>query len=147
MTRFLCLLVTLVMVGAPGSSATAAEMTFQLVNDSDRVLSFKLFSRAESRQQWPAKTKAFAIKPDSAIQQIKITCEDGEQICWGAWVTVQSVSREIIGAAGERATHTSTHSRGAGERGQRTCESCCHICTDGALVPATMLHDPKPGAR
>ena len=125
----------------------AAEMTFQLVNDSDRALNFKLFSRGESRQQWPAKTKAFSVKPDSAVQQIKITCEEGEQICWGAWMTVQTVSGEMVGASGARATRTSTHSTGAGERGQRNCEHCCHICKDGALVPATTLRDSKPGAK
>ena len=138
--------VAVVLLSAFSTPATAAEMTFQLVNDTERALNLKLFSRSESRQQWPSKTKAFSIKPDSAVQQLKITCEEGEQVCWGAWMTVQSVSGEI-GSGGQRETRTSTYSTGVGERGQRTCERCCHICKDGALTPATTLRDPDAAAK
>ncbi len=125
----------------------AAEMTFQLVNDTERALNFKLFSRGESRQEWPSKTKAYSIKPEAAVQQVKITCEASEQICWGAWMRVQSESGEIKGPNGQRATHSSSYRAGAGERGQRSCEHCCHVCTDGVVVPPTKLRDPNPGAR
>ena len=140
-------LTVFVIASVLAAPAAAAEMTFQLVNDTERALNFKLFSRGDSRQQWPSKTKAYSINPDTAVQQVKITCEAGEQICWGAWMKVQSVSGEIRGANGERETRSSTHSTGAGERGQRSCEHCCHVCTDGAVVPATKLRDPNPGAR
>ena len=93
------------------ASAAASEMTIQLVNDTDRSLNLKLFSRGESRQEWPSKTKAFSVKPDTAVQQIKITCEEGEQICWGAWQIVQEIHGEI-GAAGQRATRTSKYYSG-----------------------------------
>lgn len=125
----------------------AAEMTFQLVNDSDRPLSLKLFSRAESHQQWPSKTKFYTIRPDAAVQQLKITCEDGEEICWGAWVIVQEVSGEMQGVEGKRSTRTTRYTAGAGERGTRPCERCCHVCKDGALTPPTALRDPNPVAR
>jgi hypothetical protein len=126
--------------------AAAAEMTFQLVNDTDRSLNLKLFSKSESHQQWPSKTRAYAIKPDAAVQPIKITCEEGEQICWGAWMTVQSVSGEV-GAGGQRPTRTTKYSAGAGERGQRSCTRCCHVCKDGALTPPMKLRDPDPNAK
>ncbi len=127
--------------------AMAAEMTFQITNDTERALNLKFFSRAESRQEWPSKTKAFSVRPEFAAQQIKINCEEGEQICWGAWMTVQSVSGEIVGPSGQRATRTSKFSTGAGERGLRTCERCCHICMDGAMTPVKTLRDPQPGAK
>ena len=126
--------------------AVASEMTFQLINDSERSLNLKLFSRSDSRQQWPSKTKAFSVKPDAARQAIKITCEEGEQICWGAWMTVQNVSGEV-GSSGARATHTTKFTFGAGERGQRSCERCCHICKDGAITPVIKMRDPDPGAQ
>ena len=128
------------------TSSLSAEMTFQLINDTDRSLNLKLFSRGESRQQWPSRTKAFAIRPDAAAQQIKITCEEGEQICWGAWMTVQNVSGEV-GAGGQRATVIKGYTAGAGERGQRSCERCCHVCKDGALTPARTLRDPDHNAK
>ena len=149
MNRLISLLVamTALWLGTFSTPSTAAEMTFQLINDTDRALNLKLFSRSESRQQWPSKAKAFSIKPDAAVQQVKIKCEEGEQICWGAWLTVQSVSGEIVGPAGERATRTSTYSTGTGERGLRTCERCCHICKEGALTPVTTLREPDPAAK
>ena len=139
--------ITFVCLSALSLSATAVEMTIQFTNDTERALNLKLFSRAESRQEWPSRTKAFSVRPDSAVQQIKITCEEGEQICWGAWMTVQSVSGEIVGASGQRATHTSKYMTGVGDRGQRTCERCCYICKDGAVMPVATLRDPEPGAK
>lgn len=130
-----------------GRPVAAAEMTFQLINDSDRPLSLKLFSRAESHQQWPSKTKAYSIRPDAAVQQLKITCEEGEEICWGAWVTVQEVSGEMQGTDGKRSTRTTRYTAGTGERGTRPCERCCHICKDGALTPVSALRDPNPSAK
>ena len=130
-----------------GATASGAELTFQLVNDTERPLSLKFFSRAESHQEWPSKTKAYTIRPDAAVQQLKLTCEEGEQICWGAWETVQVVANEITGPAGQRATRTHKYSTGAGERGLRTCERCCNICKDGALTPVATLRDPNPDAK
>ena len=128
--------------------AIAAEMTFQMINDSERAINLKLFSDGETHQQWPSKTKAYLVKPDTAVQQIKISCEEGEKICWGAWMKVQSVSGEIVGPNGERRlTRNVTHNVGVGERGQRTCEKCCHICKDGTLVPATTLRDPNSAGK
>lgn len=149
MNRLISLTVAIVVVWLSvfSASASAAEMTFQIVNNTDRPLSMKLFSRAESHQEWPSKTKAFSVRPDAKPQQLQITCEEGEQICWGAWVTVQTVSGEIVGANGQRATRTSKFTFGAGERGLRECEKCCHICKDGALVPIARLGDPSPTAR
>ena len=102
--------ITFVCLSALSLSATAVEMTIQFTNDTERALNLKLFSRAESRQEWPSRTKAFSVRPDSAVQQIKITCEEGEQICWGAWMTVQSVSGEIVGASGQPSSPTTSDS-------------------------------------
>jgi hypothetical protein len=149
MNRLSCLLRSIAIAGvcALCMSVTAADMTFQLINDSDRLMSFKFFSRAESRQQWPSRTNAFSISPDAAAQPIKISCTEGELICWGAWITVTNTAREIVGAAGDRAATSSTYSTGVGERGLRVCESCCHICKDGALLPAISLREGGQAAK
>jgi hypothetical protein len=127
--------------------ANAAEMTFQFINNTDRALNVRLFSRAESHQQWPSKTKAYSVRPDAAPQQLKISCEEGEQICWGAWVTVKKESGELRGQEGQRETVTRKFSAGAGERGLRPCEKCCHVCKDGALTSVGKFGDPEPAAR
>ena len=131
----------IVALNAFSAPATAEEMTFQMVNDTEFALNFKLFSHGESRRQWPSKTKAYLINPGTDARQIKIDCDDGEKICWGAWTKVQNVSGEIAGPNGERRTHRTNFNAGVGERGQRTCERCCHVCKDGALVPAITLRD------
>lgn len=129
---------------APGH---AADMTFQLINDTERQLSLKFFSRGDSRQEWPSKTKSYVIRPDPAVQQMKLTCEEGEQICWGAWMTVQSQSGEIYGASGQRTTHTGKVQYGTGERGVRPCEYCCHVCKDGLLTRIVKMSGPPNDAK
>ena len=143
MNRLICLfgalaVVCMSMFSAP---ATAADFTFQIINDTERALNLKLFSRSDSHQQWPSKTKAFSIRPNGdSVQQLKISCEEGEQICWGAWMTVESVSGEV-GPGGKRATRISNYQGGVGERGQRTCERCCHVCKQDALTPVMKLRE------
>jgi len=138
----------MIVMGAGFTSlpSVAAEMSFQVINDTDRPLNMKLFSRGESRQQWPSKTRAYSIRPDAAVQQITITCEEGEQVCWGAWLTVQTESGEVNNA-GKRDTRTTQRRAGAGENGQRSCTSCCHVCKNGTQTPVAYLRDPNPDAR
>lgn len=129
-----------------GTLASAAEMTFQLINDTERSLSMKLFSRSESHQEWPSKTKAYSLRPDEAVQQLKISCTPEEQICWGAWLAVQRVTGDI-GSDGKRPTRTKKYVAGAGDRGTRPCARCCHVCKDGAMTPVVKLNDPDHQAR
>jgi hypothetical protein len=122
----------------PAAAEPSAEVTFQFVNDTSRALNLKLFSRGESLTQWPAKTKAYSLRPAEAVQQLKIKCVEGENICWGAWATVQSVSGEMMGTSG-RSTSVSTMVAGVGEKGIRECADCCHVCKPGLLTPAKRL--------
>ena len=140
MNRLIYLFVAIMFVGlgAWGTPATSAEMTFQLINDAEWEVNMKLFSRGDSRQEWPSRSKAYSLRPDAAVQQIKISCEAGEPICWGTWRTVQSVSGEV-GADGQRTTRSTKYLAGAGDRGTRSCENCCHVCTDGKLTPVYRL--------
>ena len=126
--------------------ASAADMTFQFINDTDRPLSLKLFSRGESLQQWPSKSKVYTVRPDAAVQQLKIICTEEEPICWGAWMAVENVSGEI-GADGKRATRTTKYVAGVGDRGVRPCTTCCHVCKPGTLTPVAKLNDPGYQAR
>lgn len=113
-------------------SVHAAEVTFQLINDTQRALNLKVFSRGESKRVWPAQSKAYSLRPNEAMQQLKIDCTEGEKICWGAWATQRVVHGAITGS--QRPTQTFTKQYGAGERGLREAEYACTICKDGALA-------------
>lgn len=118
----------------------AAEFTFQFINNNERPINLKLFARGESQQEWPTKTKFYSLKPESAVQQLKISCEEGTQICWGAWIVEQTESGEI-GASGKRNVRSGKLMFGAGERGTRSCPHCCHVCKVDASTPIIKLHD------
>ena len=127
------LLLILTSLGAT-SQSIAAEMTFQIVNDTERDLNLKLFSHGESGQHWPGKTRAYSVRPDAAVQRLKIECEEGEKICWGAWVTVQAISGPIAGPNGERNSRTGTVQLGVGKNNSKQCEYCCQVCKDGTTT-------------
>jgi hypothetical protein len=117
------------------SKSIAAEMTFQIVNNTEHELSLKLFSHGASGQHWPGKTRAYSVRPDAAVQRLKIECEEGEKVCWGAWVTVQTLSGPIVGPNGERSSRISTTQLGVGKNNSKPCEYCCHVCKDGTMTP------------
>ena len=121
----------------------AADFPFQFVNDSERDVSIKLFSRAGTHREWPSKTKSYSIRPNAAVQELKIDCDEGEQICWGAWATVQSAS----GMIGQRDVRAIKFLSGAGDRGIRACTDCCHVCKGGEKSPVAKLGDPETWER
>jgi hypothetical protein len=129
---FIVIFLALAMLISTSRTGHAVEMTFQFVNDTERDLSLKLFSRGESGTHWPGKTRAFSVRPDTAVQQLKIDCVEGEKICWGAWVVTQSVSGQI-NRSGERNTRTGTDNYGVGQRNLRECEQCCQVCKGGEM--------------
>ncbi len=140
---FVCMASGIASASEAKAKATAAaepnaEATFQFLNDTGRALNLKLFSRGESLAQWPAKTKAYSLRPAEAVQQLKIKCVEGENVCWGAWMTVQSVSGEMVGTSG-RTTYTATMNAGVGQKGIRDCADCCHVCKAGLVTPVARL--------
>ena len=124
----------------------AAELTFQFINNNERPINLKLFARGESQQEWPSKTRFYSLKPESAVQQLKISCEEGTQICWGAWIVEQTESGEI-GASGKRNVRSGKLMFGAGERGTRSCLHCCHVCKADASTPIIKLDDSGNNAK
>ncbi len=127
-------------------TAQAADLTFQFINNNERPIHMKLFARGESQQEWPSKTKFYSIKPDTAVQQLKISCEEGAQICWGAWIVEYTESGEI-GASGKRNVRSGKLMFGAGERGTRSCSHCCHVCKADGSTPIIKLDDSGNNAK
>lgn len=126
-----------VAVFLPPAPAVAAEFTFLFVNDTQRTLALKLFSRGESLRQWPSRTRAYTVKPDAEVQALKIDCDEGEKVCWGAWTGGQPAG--TIGGSHRREGRSTLSVAGAGDRGMEACADCCHVCKDGGKSPVAKL--------
>jgi hypothetical protein len=120
------------------AGAKPGEVVFQIANNTQRSVAMKLFSRGESKQVWPSQSRAFSLRPDSAVQQLKFSCTEGENICWGAWFAATSESGEIHGD--RRQTSHMKVQFGVGDRGMRDCQACCFVCKAG-----TMTHEYRIG--
>lgn len=100
------------------TSATAPvtrSIAVTIVNNSEREMHAKLFARG-SNQQWPSIGRAYVVPPAGQSHVFKIECQEGEQICYGAWV--------------DRARRR--HEFGSGARGLISCERCCRVCEANA---------------
>jgi hypothetical protein len=122
---------------ADATPSSSTGMTFQFINNTQRALNLKVFSRGESKQVWPGQTRAYSLRPDSAIQQLKIDCADGERVCWGAWATREELGAQIKGDSRDKRTVTSNY--GVGPRGMRDSERACHVCKSGAMTPVIQM--------
>lgn len=100
------------------TGAAAEEMTFRFVSHVASPVWVELYS-AENQRSWPEDGQLF-ILADSSPRKFTVPCEQGERICYGAWVE-GDVSQFW----------------GAGHEGKKNCDDCCRICE----IPAeTQLH-------
>jgi hypothetical protein len=83
--------------------------TFYLRNQTNRVMVLELHGR-ESGRAWPGSNQVYMLEPGEK-KSVLIDCEQGENICWGAWVN----GNDRI-------------SFGVGPDDNRECRSCCSIC-------------------
>jgi hypothetical protein len=140
MTRFKLLgAACALLISSAAVPAKAADFTFQFMNESTRVLSLKLFSRGDSLNQWPSKTRSYSVKPDASIQELRIDCTEGEQICWGAWTGGSGSG--TIGGSHRREGGSTKSVAGVGDRGMEACTDCCHVCKAGGKAPVAKLTD------
>ena len=131
---------TCLLIGALAAMpAAAADYTFQFVNDTGHAVALKLFSKAESRRQWPSRAKSYSVQPGTEVQGLKVDCDEGEQICWGAWAG--SAAPNTAGGTSRREGGGMKWIAGAGERGTASCTDCCHVCKNGERSPVAKLGD------
>ncbi|TGQ26891.1 hypothetical protein, partial [Mesorhizobium sp. M4B.F.Ca.ET.214.01.1.1] len=93
------------------NSAEAADMAFCIKNLRKEGVAVELFSR-DREIVWPGNDKVFLIRP-GAKKSVPISCDNGEHICWGAWVNGDD-----------------SVTAGVGPDNDRACDTCCFICTD-----------------
>ncbi|AEH85259.1 MULTISPECIES: hypothetical protein [Mesorhizobium] len=93
------------------TSAQAADMAFFVKNLRKEAVAVELFSR-DRETVWPGNDKVFLIDPGSQ-KSVPLTCNQGEHICYGAWVD----GNDQISA-------------GVGPDNDQPCDNCCFICVE-----------------
>jgi len=93
------------------NSAEAADMAFFVKNLRKEGVAVELFSR-DRETVWPGNDKVFLVDPGSR-KSVPISCNQGERICYGAWVD----GNDQISA-------------GVGPDNDQPCDTCCFICVE-----------------
>jgi hypothetical protein len=89
--------------------AHAADMAFFVKNQRSHAVAVELFSH-DRDMVWPGDDQVFLIEPGSQ-KSVPISCNAGENICYGAWVS----GNDSISA-------------GVGPDNDQPCDTCCFIC-------------------
>lgn len=104
-------LACLLIAGLP-SLASAADVTFQIRNNHPNAVEVELYSQ-DRDHVWPGGGEVY-ILDDGETKSMPLSCNEGEKICYGAWIS------------GDQSTYW-----GVGPNNQQTCEDCCYTCTGG----------------
>lgn len=107
--RALLALAALAVTSAP---AIAEEVTFVMNNGHPYAVEVELYSQ-DRDHVWPGGGQVYVLD-DSETKEIPLSCQSGETICYGAWVS------------GDQGSYW-----GVGPDNQEVCESCCYVCEGG----------------
>ncbi|TPL81125.1 hypothetical protein FJ941_15945 [Mesorhizobium sp. B2-3-13] len=94
------------------STAQAGDVTFAVKNSHPNAMRLELYSQ-DRDYVWPGDAKDFYLD-DGETKQLPISCNEGESICYGAWVD------------GDEGTYW-----GVGPGNKEKCEDCCYTCSGG----------------
>jgi hypothetical protein len=97
---------------AVASPALAADVTFVMRNDHPNAVELELYSQ-DRNHIWPGGNEVYYLD-DGETKQIPLSCEEGESICYGAWIS------------GDKQTYW-----GVGPENAETCQDCCYTCSSG----------------
>jgi hypothetical protein len=107
-------------VCAPHTAEAQEQMTFRFQSFYKYRVQVKLYSQSRPAHEWPGGGDAYGLDDDESYD-IELSCQRGERICFGAWVT-----------------GTGAHYWGAGDDGRAGCTDCCYTC-DGGETPLITL--------
>lgn len=92
--------------------AAAADITIMMQNDHPNAVEVELYSQ-DRDHVWPGNNQVYYLD-DGETKQIPLACEEGENICYGAWI------------AGDQGTYW-----GTGPDNKESCSDCCYTCEGG----------------
>lgn len=93
-------------------AASAADVTFVMKNSHPNALRVQLYSQ-DREYSWPGNGEDYYLD-DGESQTMSLACEEGENICYGAWID------------GDEDTYW-----GTGPSNKQDCETCCYVCEGG----------------
>jgi hypothetical protein len=94
------------------STASAADVTFVMKNNHPNAVEVELYSQ-DRNHVWPGGGEVY-ILDDGEAKTMALSCNEGEKICYGAWIS------------GDKSTYW-----GTGSANGETCTDCCYTCTGG----------------
>ncbi len=98
-------------IAAP-SVSLASDVTFVMRNSHPNALEVELYSQ-DRDHVWPGGNQVYYLD-DGETKTMPLACEEGETICYGAWIS------------GDRGTYW-----GVGPDNSENCDNCCYTCTGG----------------
>ncbi|MCO5160972.1 MAG: hypothetical protein M9939_07535 [Mesorhizobium sp.] len=98
-------------IAAP-SVSLASDVTFVMRNSHPNALEVELYSQ-DRDHVWPGGNQVYYLD-DGETKTMPLACEEGETICYGAWIS------------GDRGTYW-----GVGPDNSEDCDNCCYTCTGG----------------
>jgi hypothetical protein len=100
--------------GFATKNAQASDVVVTIHNDHPMSVNVELYS-ASRQTAWPGNGETWTLA-DKVAKEFPISCEQGETICYGAWI---SDNREVFW--------------GIGPDRDQPCDNCCFTCeSDGA---------------
>ncbi len=98
-------------IAAP-SVSLASDVTFVMKNSHPNALEVELYSQ-DRDHVWPGGNQVYYLD-DGETKTMPLSCEEGETICYGAWIS------------GDKGTYW-----GVGPDNSENCDNCCYTCTGG----------------
>ncbi|MBX3573458.1 MAG: hypothetical protein KF694_13995 [Mesorhizobium sp.] len=98
-------------IAAP-SVSLASDVTFVMRNSHPNALEVELYSQ-DRDHVWPGGNQVYYLD-DGETKTMPLACEEGETICYGAWIS------------GDKGTYW-----GVGPDNSENCDNCCYTCTGG----------------
>ena len=94
------------------SAARATDETFTIRNEHPNAMRVELYSQ-DRDHVWPGNNQDFYLD-DGETKELPVACNEGESICYGAWVD------------GDESTYW-----GVGPGNKERCDDCCYTCDGG----------------
>lgn len=107
------LLVAASLLAVSPFAASAEEMTVVIANSHPYAVQLEMYSQ-DRNHAWPGGGEVY-ILDDGETKNIALSCDDGENICYGAWVS------------GDASTFW-----GVGVDNSKECSDCCYVCDGGS---------------
>lgn len=92
--------------------AHAADVTFVIRNNHPFAVRAELYSQSRNHV-WPGGGQDYYLD-DGEAKEMSLACQEGEEICYGAWVD------------GDENTYW-----GVGPGNAEACDDCCYVCSGG----------------